>query len=512
MIRPASFNHQSLNVHVPIPVARFYRAHELLVTATPAPDLNENELWAALVDCMVVEHEYFHYRSFLSSTLGRFLFYVVNIPESRLYDLFALPSTRAFFSKRPYRQLIPTNLSEVDAKFLPPNLRPYVASRLFNRFVWQPSRSNYAQLQKFRSEPARSPLNLYGQDLGIFPYNESIAIGTNVMSPTEYELTLYASCIPLRSIIEGAAAWREYLYVSVLAWYRFNRHFQNITRAWIELTTDSHIYRVAADEILRATGCNMAMALPGVLLDIALSGPFCSDQPVPWSEAHPSLRFRKIIELAPAIPRHFRTQDNCDPVTDQYYSDLDELIAEKLGWRTVAENVTAMAADVRSRLATVEPYGPSTPNNLAEAIETRFGLAFQDRRAARSAYLFDWNNDRATRASPATSVRPLFTEFSDGVDIAQLDDKDFGVILRGAFSYCVLNVMRAFLAGPPERGFLVREGTSLFRKLNTMRMSEAHLFWDVLPNNRIYKKPFAEIVSKSLGFDVDLEALRRAAQ
>jgi hypothetical protein len=220
-------------------------------------------------------------------------------------------------------------------------------------------------------------------------------------------------------VLEGIATWKEYLAISQLAWFTQRTHFKEITTNWLAQTRDKSLYRFASDLILASTGANMSMALPGILLDIALNPDLSS--PLIWSDFHPVSRLRQLLAHAGELPLKYKRFDNCELVDDGFYREVESFFSSRLGWQTVSTSALNMARTIRNNAEELIKLEHDNPAGKGVAL-AKFVRALEIRAAVPSAFLFSWNSPDPT--SLDRTIRPLVIEWMDEVQLSHTNPEE----------------------------------------------------------------------------------------
>jgi hypothetical protein len=292
-----------------------------------------------------VEHEYFHYRHLISSSVGYLLFLNKQMSAvakgAFLRSLSPLQATSLFLS--PNSDLIQfaknSSLGVDSQSHLVNFFTEEIKSEVLTKFSGKAISAFYE---------VREPL-IYDHPLSASD-ETGIPILVNISPPTNSTFTTYRSSASLFEVIEGLALWKEYAYVSQLLWSNARHWFSDVIESWLNSSYGHTRYRKAVDLIANATGCNMSMALPGVLLDLALCTQAFSQRRRQWEEVHPSLRLARILSVSDRIPKSFKTVDNIDTVSCEYYEAVEAIVANALGWPKTREVLQETIETVSQRV------------------------------------------------------------------------------------------------------------------------------------------------------------------
>jgi hypothetical protein len=262
---------------------------------------------------------------------------------------------------------------------------------------------------------------------GYFPFSGRPVGGTQryypqleSLRPDEIQDEKYTTA----HLIEGLAIWKEYAFISRLA--ATSRDFHAITDLWVRRWQGHDLYSRALDAIFAQTGCNACTVLPGILMEIALTCPVFSPRQCAWDEIHPSARFRRILEIAPSLPRHLRgpRPDNLDVIGYGYYQEIESHVCQKLGWTSSIENLQTSLEAIEARAEYGRTNSPSSimPDVIGRFLDRRFAQAHHHRTQYPGLMLFPWNHPNAGLIGVYT--QPPMTLFEDQMTINPWPDEE----------------------------------------------------------------------------------------
>jgi hypothetical protein len=310
----------------------------------------------------------------------------------------------------------------------------------------------------------------------------------------------YEKSATLSQILHALTFWKEYGYVSRLCWEHAREEFSHLTTVWLQISCrDGRILR-AADLVFEATGSNLSSALCGILLDLALSGPYFSLRPRGWDEVHPSLRLARILAVADRLPKHLKTLDNIHAVSEDYYREVVSRIEAMLEWQslgeTLAETHEAMVRQARACNMSKDDNNLILPP-LNALYDRRFQIGIGTRLVNPGVFLFPWTSERSSSVGGLTL--PVGRWYEDSIRFATWGDENATVqlmyindVILTYFSEALLNdnIFSEF----SQQGFLNA------RRLFAMRRT-AFSENDVATLGLDKATVFEEFVSMHLNFD-----------
>ncbi len=501
------FDLDALYTYIAYPSEEVTRAETILghdkksiITSVSDPELGE-----LLLTASTVEHEFTHHRQLLSTPLGLAL-YLVNLActENRAGWIRQVPYPEFSLFVRDARDFS----DPLEFVRLHKLKRHPCVEHLCLVFHWE---LFLDVLYKFDAEKAvlwqqQRDINaarvVMEPDGGVS--QDVFAWFSLLFVDDESHILCKLPTATLVELLEGAAVWREYAYVSGTLWDGFRAQFGRWTRRWLEASIGTRQYRRAADLVLEATGCNLSMALPGVLFDIALTPPFFAPRRVPWSEAHPSLRFAQILSAAADLPKRFKRYDNITRVSDDFYRDVEGWISARLGWSQVTDNLRSGADAIVERGRYVASL--SAPELLLhraaflDRIMTRFEFSHRVRIDVKSTFLFPWVRNDYIAVRLLTC--PPIVEYEDLVRLCPQDA--WGESVQTSIIYAYRAVTTMFLAHTltPHGAHAISGARRLYNKVMTeipkCLRPEQWSEVEFTPN-----QSFDSFISESLGIDYE---------
>jgi hypothetical protein len=420
------FDTASLHARLGYTEAAVTEAHRVLYSHEDPEAFDAAQLREFVTIAATTEHEYFHCRHFLSSSTGYLLFSIRQYVFADIaHNLRANPMLQLHRSWREAPTL---------ATLIPPTFSAEIGNelrlQLIDAFHWlrvnevlnRPDHEAVHQLRAFYAF-CGSTINqhcfgvqaIQPGELDPAPYMPSLS---RVNAPSEEELRAAEEGPTLIETLEGLTLWKEYLMVSRALWTRrFGYYFSTAHREWLAASWGKPMYRSAVDLIFDVTKCNMSMALPGILLDIALCAPWYSKEQRTWTELHPTLRLVAMLRNADVLPASLQQIDNVDGAREDVYRDVEARLQKRLGWRRVEDNLKDTKAAIAARLA----YGALISSAAASVgakimdlgifYDRRFLMGINGRLPVLSTYLFPENNRDSEVIGDLT--RPPLSVFAD---------------------------------------------------------------------------------------------------
>lgn len=407
----SSFDLSTLLVELPYTESDANSAQRCLTKPT---GITDEQLTSDLMTSCVIDHEFSHYRCLISTSVGYLLFF--------LKQIVVLAKLKLIQNYPKSHGAIALYIKDINA--LSGN-HPDAAAALSDLMY-------FGQLLKFMDKYDPQIADVIVEDIPAtlihsedhlvdahripFPLLNSVTVGNNLLAVDPSSLpTLY-------ELLEGWALWKEYALLSRVLWHGYRDRF-HLTNEWLGASTGQRRYRYVPDLILEATGANLSMALPGVLIDIALNAPIFSDRPRTWQEAHPSLRLVEMLRTADQLPRRLRMVDNIDLVGEEFYREVETFFARALGWTSVESNLhdTCDAVDRRVAWARQISRGESLTDVLGRFYDSRFRLGLSARGELLSTMLFPWNNPRSNSIGRLTI--PPAVWYRDAVSVSTLQSE-----------------------------------------------------------------------------------------
>lgn len=498
----AYFDYCTLHASIPMRYDEFEASYDFFFKNTEGTnrsgDHSLSTVKAHLEKVALVEHEFFHCRHFLSSTFGLFA-HILSIVEQdkREYLIEECLSRRLFVANEPniisigVAQRYGFSLSCIQC------MSDYHFWSSFRRFIFEPTTDNLKHLRSFQRHLARTEKSL-GENIDRLIHLDLAypqpPIFRNVRRVRLSDLTSLNNW-SIAQIIEGLAIWREFLYVSHLssAW---PSHFDELTLGWLHNTLIYQLYRAAPDAILARTGCGLSTALPGVILDIALCGPFFSPQPNQWATMHPGGRFEKMLSVMHDLPARLKEPFNIERVDDAYYREVDKYFSDRLGWQDVAGNLADALTFLQSEIAT--SYGGHDErinDELARHRLQQFNLALHAKQERPSLFIFLAENNKLA----GYLSQPPLTHHSDQIVVGPhlkfaAPNVLIDYMLKVALTLASKVLMNSLPGDSMDQFREVREFIELARKFLS-----AH--WSI-PSSDIKRLPnFEALMSDWLKFD-----------
>lgn len=453
-------------------------------------------LYKHLETVATVEHEYFHSRHLNSSSIGYLLFSLrQRITLSKNSLLKSLPFPEFAIYLRDKNNLI-TFVKETDPKN---ECKYYLGEVLKDEIIWDSlqdfSKKNLTVLHSLQKTLRNQWTLVRSEERDNF-----YALLSNILSPDSSLFSLYKQSATLMEIVEGIALWKEYSYISRLLWHYHRDKFSDYAKKWLNSSSGQKRYRKAADLIYKATGCNMAMALPGVLMDIALSGPCWSLRTKDWSEVHPSLRLAKILSITDRIPKSLKAPDNIDMVGINYYLEVENFVCSHLDWSKKKTNLEETLESIRNRQSWSKKQNSSVANSidlLTFFYEPRFIHGLIAEINYPSTQLSPWNHEHSELVGHYT--KPAASIFTDRISASSLFDEP-KVLLLGYLNDIVITLVVNAITNSDILPFTSRSIFKRARNIFGLRKSAfSKKEWEAL--NETNTVSFEDFISESLGFD-----------
>ena len=266
----------------------------------------------------LVEHEYFHCRSTLTTTFGWVPFQVQQVMKTHKIEV--LEAAPGFLSRDGSQ-------SGPDFKIAKNHV---LLSFVLQKFLNRPSANEWGILERLpctQGEAFGKPLNRWHPCL------------SEVVRPQEAHLARSGERIDVQEIFEAYAVWKEYAFACSLALRGDPERFHDLTEPIIFPALEETTYRRAGDLLARAGRLGYRHALPGILFDIALSPPIQVGKLTSWDEFHPSLRLERMAEALPsmALPK-WAYAPNFELLPANAYEVMDDLFAARFCWRRARFN------------------------------------------------------------------------------------------------------------------------------------------------------------------------------
>jgi hypothetical protein len=372
--------------------------HRQAQLAPLLPTFNPEQFKSTLKKRCIVEHELFHYRSLTSSTIGYFLFFLQQL---------------LVVAKLQYLKNCPLPLLVDLAKDEDFRSKQNVVKRHPAAFAGWIDVLNFTTLWNFMNRYSAPHAGLITEFLPPFLHTDEYPPACRIpfaflnnVAPGQ-ELVAEVSSIPtLQELLEGWALWKEYAYLSQILRFDCPDEFR-FTSEWLKDSRRRVRYRYVPDLILKAIGTNLSMALPGVLMDIATSGPIFSARKRSWLEVHPCLRLVEMLRVAGGLPRHLLKPTNTKLVTEDYYRDIEHYFNKALDWQSVESNLLEASDAIDRRVAWGQIHATAGTRDLLGAFyDARFKMGISSRRKVMSTALFPWNNpDGAARVATPPAIK-----------------------------------------------------------------------------------------------------------
>jgi hypothetical protein len=497
------FDAVSLLVQFSFSYSDFERDSDYLVQGKgPAPftETAEKEAWMRV---STVEHEYFHCRHLLSTSFGYFVFYLhQRLTIHRLGLLSVLKTPDAV----KHIQTSTKDLHYYLCRLPDPGGAEHLASIYSDdalvRWIFSPNESSF--------DLASSVANI-GEDVLLFdskgsPLPSALPFLVNIRKPDSLVFEAIRSAPTIRELIEGIAMWKEYAYISQIALRRCPHRFKQITEEWVISWEELPTYRRAADFILERTGCNLAKALPGVLLDIAFQGAFMSPKPKTWHDVLPQLRLLKMVEHIELLPKSFLDTDSCTPLNEDFYKTIENIFCEKCGWPTTIETLQDIHAVMRSRneeaAKQLSVQKTHIADLLAEFYDMRFSQTLSARIISPGTYLFPWTNPQSNFIGGFS--RPVASFFTDTMVV-----NTFGAPEAIELLYFSDIVTTAFLDAFFDNNITDAPAQKLYRRARYLySRSKEYLATNYSCASKVLGDSFDDFITRILGHDY--RALRQA--
>ena len=446
-----------------------------------------------LITISIVEHEYFHGRHFNSSSIGYLLFSLkqrITINKNELLKLLPFPD---------WLENVNSNNDLLDfMKKAPLKCRSHLIDITHDSIILDSlNKFSKKNLQVFHG--LQKTLNGQWAIIGAGNKNRDYLL-KNILPPDFSLFSLYKKSASMKEIAEGLAIWKEYSYISRLLWHNYRDIFSDYTRKWLETSYGQSTYRKAVDLIYRATGCNMSMALTGVLLDIALSGPCYSLRTRKWDEVHPSLRLARVLTIAEKIPNHLKSPDNIDMVDIDYYLEIEKFICNHFGWTQKNINLDETLNAIKTRISFTQENISTPPNSidlLATAYEPRFIYGLSAERDYPSTQLSPWNHEY--REFIGHYTKPAISIFSNKIIASAPLDEHPIILITYLNDIVVTLVVNAIL----NNHLMPFTSQSSFKRARTIYNQRKTAFdpevWDSLQKN--YNINYEDFISDKIGFD-----------
>lgn len=493
------FDSTSLFAEFTFSYAAFESASEHVIEGKLSRELTQKELFGLLEMVCTVEHEYFHCRHLASTSFGYLFFFLhQRLTVSRLLLFKSLPfpefiapfaqggaGLQAFLTKRKLYDALG-------------HLAAIYKDMMFLDCLFRYSSAAARDLAMARSDEDGYVLDESSDAvIGVGPFLRNI-------HPSDIELLGEDDGLSLNELVEGFAIWKEYAYISRILWNRFRRHFGELTRTWVASWRGMPRYRQVGDVIMEHTGCNLSMALPGVILDLAFQGSFFGMADKTWDSVHPILRLRHMLKVAQELPLSIRRVDNCVPVDKSYYDEVEAFFCHKLGWPSSREAVNETLTMMRSRqkFAARQMTG-RFGDVLGSFYDRHFAIALSGRFMAASTYVFPWTNKHREFLGHATA--PIVSFFDDRVVINSREKDDVGLML-----YFDDIVVTAFFDAFFDQSFLEGPAQALHRRARLLYERTRDVLRERYPELNRQDQSYEDFLSERFGWDYsEFQRIRR---
>ena len=419
----ARFDYGRLHAYIPMRHSEYLSSHSYFfdphhILRRPPAEEETKVVLDHLFRIAIVEHEYFHCRSFLSTSFGLFANMTACIAQDMKEYFIEDVATKSdmILSGTSFEKLMAgasIDVADQNATMA------YEFWRHTLRLAFHPSARQYVSFRKVqlkllasgRTRSSRSDRALM-MDLD-FPSRPYLH---NAKRPDGRRRS--GSRFTVRDVLEGLAMWREYSYVSLIGITRPHM-FKELTDAWVCNTLKFDTYRKVADAILEATGCNLSAAATGAILDIAMNGPWFCSNPVEWTELYPNARLEAMLGAVAEVPESWTKLDNLEILNPQFYTSIATYFEEKLGWRSVGENIKDSIAYVDREIAKIYATIEPRVNDALRRVELlKFQLALRERVKTPSIFLHWAQGDAAQITNAGYLSQPTLTTFNDQLSVS----------------------------------------------------------------------------------------------
>jgi len=482
------FNFASLCIEMDISLEKFVQIlKEYFRSDVIGHEKGNIEKFNDLVVAGMIDHENFHCRQFMSSSIG-YLLYVLK--------------QQSIYTKTKYLNNIPLK------EFSEYNIKNKNQSRDLRDFQhdYKDSIPNecillYCEMVVITTELellsnfAKYEVNsFYGQrnaieNLGGF---NILPIFSNVQQPNDEMFDTYKKSCSLLEIIEGLATWREFIYVTWMTLLKSPLKLHDYTNRWLKLSENKGRYRNAANLIYKCTNCNMSMLFTGVILDIALNSPVFSEDEKSWKEVHPSLRLAEILAISDKIPKYFKSANNLILVNKEYYLELEYFICKKLKWSPNDVVIKETEGALKRRIAygkELSMQGQGT-DILGQFYERHFARALRYKREHPAFHLFHWLYSK--NEDIFKSTQPIACFLIDDLYLNILESDSSGIyaiyLLDIVFSLAVESIIN----------------NNIFSEYSHQNFIKAHNIFDMatstIPDIKNTYENFESFLLKKLGY------------